>query len=95
MIESRETKGDTVSRINGEKARSAVETRNRNARRVKDRALRAEFLEKHAQKKSVVAAVKESKPVAKATKVAKKAGEALAELAEMAKPKRKKKEEGS
>ena len=89
-----ENKGEAlVSKINGEKARASIARKNRTATREKTRAARAIFLEQHAEKKSVVAKVKESKPVAKVAEVAKKAGDALAELAEMAKPKRKKKEE--
>jgi hypothetical protein len=83
----------SVSKRNGEIARSAVTTRRRAAQRVKARELKAQFLEQHPQKKSVVEKVKESKPVVKATEAVKRAGDALAELAEMAKPKRKKKEE--
>ena len=85
-----------MSKRNGEKARAAVAGKKRTAQREKARALRAAHLEKHGHsKKGVVAAVKESKPVVKATEAVKKAGDALAELAEMAKPKRKKKEENA
>lgn len=78
-----------MSRTNGEKARANIAHKKRTARRMKERALRAELL--GAEQKGTLESLKESKPVAVAAKTLKKAGEALAELAELAKPKRAKK----
>lgn len=57
-----------MSRINGEKARAALELKRRTARRVKDRALRAEWMKAQPEKSApvVAAAPAAAKPKRKA-----------------------------